>query len=199
MAAAAACCCLIQSSQRCSEACRIRAVWYLLRLSAFRPGDRSWMVRWSSPSSIGPSMAGRRSVRWRAERCTARPKKHGLDECNDIAPHGGRAAPLAAGARLIAAPTPRRRHLARRGAALRRRQNGRELAARPRQQKQQRLNFSFSSRLVLSQAHTRATCARVAAFAPRRIRTGSQPARRRRAAAKCTTLTSLRCCCFGTS
>ena len=116
-----------------------------------------------------------------------------------FAPHGGRTAPLAAGARLIAAPTPRRRHLARRGAALRRRQNGRELAARPRQQKQQRLNFSFSSRLVLSQAHTRATCARVAAFAPRRIRTGSQPARRRRAAAKCTTLTSLRCCCFGTS
>ena len=80
-AAAAACCCLIQSSQRCSEACRIRAVWYLLRLSAFRPGDRSWMVRWSSASSIEPSMAGRRSVRWRAERCTARPKKHGSDDC----------------------------------------------------------------------------------------------------------------------
>ena len=71
-------CCLIQSSQRCSEACRIRAVWYLLRLSAFRPGDRSWMVRWSSPSSIEPSMAGRRSVRWRAERCTARPRKHAI-------------------------------------------------------------------------------------------------------------------------
>ena len=79
VATAAACCCLIQSSQRCSEACRIRAVWYLLRLSAFRPGDRSWMVRWSSASSIEPSMAGRRSVRWRAERCTARPKKHGSD------------------------------------------------------------------------------------------------------------------------
>ena len=79
VAAAAACCCLIQSSQRCSEACRIRAVWYLLRLSAFRPGDRSWMVRWSSPSSIEPSMAGRRSVRWRAERCTARREKHGSD------------------------------------------------------------------------------------------------------------------------
>ena len=63
-AAAAACCCLIQSSQRRSEACRIRAVWYLLRLSAFRPGDRSWMVRWSSPSSIEPSMAGRWSVMW---------------------------------------------------------------------------------------------------------------------------------------
>ena len=81
VATAAACCCLIQSSQRCSEACRIRAVWYLLRLSAFRPGDRSWMVRWSSASSIEPSMAGRRSVRWRAERCTARPKKHGSDDC----------------------------------------------------------------------------------------------------------------------
>ena len=82
VATAAACCCLIQSSQRCSEACRIRAVWYLLRLSAFRLGDRSWMVRWSSASSIGPSMAGRRSVRWRAERCTARPKKHGSDDCH---------------------------------------------------------------------------------------------------------------------
>ena len=82
VATAAACCCLIQSSQRCSEACRIRAVWYLLRLSAFRPGDRSWMVRWSSASSIEPSMAGRRSVRWRAERCTARPKKHGSDDCH---------------------------------------------------------------------------------------------------------------------
>ena len=81
MAAAAACCCLIQSSQRRSEACRIRVVLSLLRLSAFRLGDRSWMVRWSSASSIGPSMAGRRSVRWRAERCTARPKKHGSDDC----------------------------------------------------------------------------------------------------------------------
>ena len=79
VATAAACCCLIQSSQRCSEACRIRAVWYLLRLSAFRLGDRSWMVRWSSASSIEPSMAGRRSVRWRAERCTARREKHGSD------------------------------------------------------------------------------------------------------------------------
>ena len=37
-----------------------------------------------------------------------------------VAPHGGRAAPLAAGARLIAAPTPRRRHLARRETALHR-------------------------------------------------------------------------------
>ena len=64
VATAAACYCLIQSSQRCSEACRIRAVWYLLRLSAFRPGDRSWMVRWSSLSSIEPFMAGR----WWVER-----------------------------------------------------------------------------------------------------------------------------------
>ena len=82
VATAAACCCLIQSSQRCSEACRIRAVWYLLRLSAFRPGDRSWMVRWSSASSIGPSMAGRRSVRWRAERCTARRENTDLTRCH---------------------------------------------------------------------------------------------------------------------
>ena len=82
VATAAACCCLIQSSQRCSEACRIRAVWYLLRLSAFRPGDRSWMVRWSSASSIEPSMAGRRSVRWRAERCTARRENTDLTRCH---------------------------------------------------------------------------------------------------------------------
>ena len=84
----------------------------------------------------------------------------------DVAPHGGRAAPLAAGARLIAAPTRRRRHLTQRGASRRRRQNRRELAARPRQQKHR--PSASPSRLVLSQAHTRATCARVAAFAPRR-------------------------------
>ena len=97
VATAAACCCLIQSSQRCSEACRIRAVWYLLRLSAFRPGDRSWMVRWSSASSIEPSMAGRRSVRWRAERCTARREKHGSDAMSQNVRSGSpcRAGPLA--------------------------------------------------------------------------------------------------------
>ena len=38
------------------------------------------MVRWSSASSIEPSMAGRRSVRWRAERCTARQEKHGATD-----------------------------------------------------------------------------------------------------------------------
>ena len=115
-----------------------------------------------------------------------------------VAPHGGRAAPLAAGARLIAAPTPRRRHLTQRGASRRRRQNRRELAARPRQQKHQ--PSTSPSLLVLSQAHTRATCARIAAFAPRRTtRTGSQSAQRRHAAAKRTTLTSWRCCGFGTS
>jgi len=49
--AAAACCCgssssllLIQSIQRRSEACRICVVLSLLRLSAFEPVDRSWMV-----------------------------------------------------------------------------------------------------------------------------------------------------------
>ena len=116
-----------------------------------------------------------------------------------VAPHGGRAAPLAAGARLIAAPTPRRRHLPQRDASLRRRQSRRELVARPRQQKHQRL-LLFSSRLVLSQAHTRATCARVAAFAPRRtIRTGSQSVRRRRAAAKGVALTSLNAADAGSS
>ena len=86
-----------------------------------------------------------------------------------FAPHGGRAAPLAAGARLIAAPTPRRRHLARRGAALRRRQNGRELAARPRQQKHERLLLLlFSSRLVAG-AHARDVrpCRRVRSAKPK--------------------------------
>ena len=82
-----------------------------------------------------------------------------------VAPHGGRAAPLAAGARLIAAPTPRRRHLTQRGASRRRRQNRRELAARPRQQKQQPStspSLLVSSRLVAG-AHARdvRTCRRV--------------------------------------
>ena len=74
-----------------------------------------------------------------------------------VAPHGGRAAPLAAGARLIAAPTPRRRHLTQRGASRRRRQNRRELAARPRQQKHQPStspSLLVSSRLVAG-AHAR--------------------------------------------
>ena len=88
-----------------------------------------------------------------------------------VAPHGGRAAPLAAGARLIAAPTRRRRHLTQRGASRRRRQNRRELAARPRQQKHQRLlNFSFSSRLVSS--CRRRTRARRALVSPRSLREG---------------------------
>ena len=51
---------------------------------------------------------------------------------------GSRSAPLAAGARLIAAPTPRRRRLARRETAWHRRQNKREVATRPRQQKRRR-------------------------------------------------------------
>ena len=69
-----------------------------------------------------------------------------------VAPHGGRAAPPAAGARLIAAPTPRRRHLTQRGASRRRRQNRRELAARGRGSKS--INVYFSSRLVAG-AHAR--------------------------------------------
>ena len=68
---------------------------------------------------------------------------------------GSRSAPLAAGARLIAAPTPRRLHLARRETALHRRQNKREVAARPRQQKHRRsLLLLVSSRLVAG-AHAR--------------------------------------------
>ena len=68
---------------------------------------------------------------------------------------GSRSAPLAAGARLIAAPTPRRRHLARRETALHRRQNkqtgGRGAAAAAKTS-----TFASASLLVLSQAHTRA-------------------------------------------
>ena len=107
----------------------------------------------TTPSLFSPSKLKVRTLKKRAK------KKIG----GHVAPHGGRAAPLAAGARLIAAPTPRRRHLARRGAALRRRQNERELAARPRQQKHQRLLLLlFSSRLVAG-AHARdvRSCRRV--------------------------------------
>lgn len=69
------------------------------------------------------------------------------------------------GARLIAAPTPRRRHLTQRGASRRRRQNRRELAARPRQQKHQPStspSLLVSSRLVAG-AHARdvRSCRRV--------------------------------------
>ena len=79
VATAAACCCLIQSSQRCSEACRIRAVLSLLRLSAFEPVDRSWMVPRVSLRRGVLAMAGRPSVRWRAERATKQREKHGSD------------------------------------------------------------------------------------------------------------------------
>ena len=99
------------------------------------------------------------------------------------------------GADSAAAPS----HAARRVASSAPKQTRARGAAAAAKTSTPQLLLLFSSRLVLSQAHTRATCARVAAFAPRRtIRTGSQSARRRRAAAKCTTLTSLRCCCFGT-
>ena len=80
VATAAACCCLIQSSQRCSEACRIRAVLSLLRLSAFEPVDRSWMVPRVSLRRGVLAMAGLRSVRWRAERATKQREKHRLSQ-----------------------------------------------------------------------------------------------------------------------
>ena len=89
VATAAACCCLIQSSQRCSEACRIRAVLSLLRLSAFEPVDRSWMVPRVSLRRGVLAMAGLRSVRWRAERATKQREKHGSEDCHktsDLAP-----------------------------------------------------------------------------------------------------------------
>ena len=87
--AAATCCCLIQSSQRCSEACRIRAVLSLLRLSAFEPVDRSWMVPRVSLRRGVLAMAGLRSVRWRAERATKQREKHRSADCHrtsDLAP-----------------------------------------------------------------------------------------------------------------
>ena len=76
-AAAAACCCLIQSSQRPSEACRNRVVLSLLRLSAFKPINRSWMVPRVSLRRGVLAMAGLRSVRWRAERATKQRENHG--------------------------------------------------------------------------------------------------------------------------
>ena len=88
-AAAAACCCLIQSSQRRSEACRNRVVLSLLRLSAFKPIDRSWMVARVSLRRVLLAMAGLRSVRWRAERATKQRENHGSDGCHktsDLAP-----------------------------------------------------------------------------------------------------------------
>ena len=81
-AAAAACCCLIQSSQRRSEACRNRVVLSLLRLSAFKPIDRSWMVPRVSLRRGVLAMAGLRSVRWRAERATKQRENHGSDGCH---------------------------------------------------------------------------------------------------------------------
>ena len=84
---------------------------------------------------------------------------------------GSRSAPLAAGARLIAAPTlRRRRHLARRETALHRRQNKREVAARPRQQKHRRsLLLLFSS----CRRRTRARSASLREDTTTGIRTGS--------------------------
>ena len=92
VATAAACCCLIQSSQRCSEACRIRAVLSLLRLSAFEPVDRSWMVPRVSLRRGVLAMAGLRSVRWRAERATKQREKHGGDDVSQLAAAPGAAA-----------------------------------------------------------------------------------------------------------
>ena len=123
-------------------------------------GPMLWVWRQQSRSRIGGAVR-RKSKRGRITPFI--PRKRKLSP--HVAPHGGRAAPLAAGARLIAAPTPRRRHLTRRGASRRRRQNRRELAARPRQQKHQPStspSLLVSSRLVAG-AHARdvRTCRRV--------------------------------------
>ena len=113
-------------------------------------------------------------------------------------PHGGGAArcwrAVDRGADSAATPSPAARRVAS-SAPKQTRARGAAAAAK-------NINFYFSSlsRLVLSQAHTRATCARVAAFAPRRtIRTGSQSVRRRRAAAKGVALASLNAADTGSS
>ena len=54
-------------------------VLFLLRLSAFEPFDRSWMVPRVSLRRGVLAMAGLRSVRWRAERATKQREKHGSD------------------------------------------------------------------------------------------------------------------------
>ena len=113
-------------------------------------------------------------------------------------PHGGGAArcwrAVDRGADSAATPSPAARRVAS-SAPKQTRARGAAAAA-----KASTVYFSFSSRLVLSQAHTRATCARVAAFAPRRtIRTGSQSVRRRRAAAKGVALASLNAADTGSS
>ena len=137
------------------------------------------MVRMGSVSltSIFASLAARRAAWW--PRCAAR-RWRAVDRGADSA-----AAPSHAAGR-VASSAPKQTRA--RGAAA---------AA-----KTSTVYFSFSSRLVSScRRRTRARRApRVAAFAPRRtIRTGSQSAQRRHAAAKRTTLTSWRCCVFGTS
>ena len=92
---AAGCCCCSSSSLLLPHSVKpaaqrgvqnSRGFGYLLRLSAFRPGDRSWMVRWSSLSSIEPSIDGRTVERdvVSGEIGTARPKKHGSDDCHKM-------------------------------------------------------------------------------------------------------------------
>ena len=87
--AAADCCCGNSSSLLLPDsvkpavqrgACRIRAVLSLLRLSAFEPVDRSWMVPRVSLRRGVLAMAGLRSVRWRAERATKQREKHRPDD-----------------------------------------------------------------------------------------------------------------------
>ena len=82
-AAVAACCCLIQSSQRRSEACRNRVVLSVLRLSAFKPIDRSWMVARVSLRRVQLATCddvGRASARvlWSKQR-----EKGGSDDCHN--------------------------------------------------------------------------------------------------------------------
>ena len=66
-----------------SKAIFFRAVLSLLRLSAFEPVDRSWMVPRVSLRRGVLAMAGLRSVRWRAERATKQREKHGSEDCHN--------------------------------------------------------------------------------------------------------------------
>ena len=96
--AAADCCCGSSSSSLLPDSVKpaaqrgvqnLRGFVPPLRLSAFEPFDRSWMVPRVSLRRGVLAMAGLRSVRWRAERATKQREKHGSDDCHrtsDLAP-----------------------------------------------------------------------------------------------------------------
>ena len=89
--AAADCCCGNSSSLLLPDSVKpavqrgvqnSRGLLSLLRLSAFEPVDRSWMVPRVSLRRGVLAMAGLRSVRWRAERATKQRENQGSDGCH---------------------------------------------------------------------------------------------------------------------